>query len=285
MTQSQNDGKILIEILNNADPDPRVHDLALQVSKLDHVEAVILGGSISTGIIDGRSDIDLYVYARQAIEVALRERILKPRAARLELQRDFWEWEDTWIEHDGGKFEIMYRGCGHTEQEVERRLCRCEASVGYSTCVLHTLAHGVVLVDRNGWFKALQQRVLSTNYPDKLLRAVIAKNFPVLGPIISSYEDQIESAFARRDLVSLIHRTAAWLASYFDIVFAVNRQYHPGEKRLLVQAARLPTYPAKMVEDLTLICSTACDLENCVADHLKSARERLATWLKAQGWR
>ena len=68
---------------------------------------------------DQRSDCDLYVYTRQPIKPALREAILSPRAARLELQRDFWEWEDTWIEHDGTKFEIMYRGCGHTEQEVE----------------------------------------------------------------------------------------------------------------------------------------------------------------------
>src|ERR1700751_1478271 len=148
---------------------------------------------------------------------------------------------------------------------------------------LHTLAHGVVLMDRNGWFKALQQRVLSTYYPDGVIRAVIAKNFPTLGPIISSYEDQIESAFVRRDLVSLVHRTAAWLASYFDIVFAANRKYHPGEKRLLIKAAQLPSSPAKMADDLTEACLRACDLENCIADHLKKTRERLATWLAAQG--
>lgn len=251
------------------------------MSKLDHVEALILGGSISTGLLDERSDCDLYAYTRQAIKPELREQILKPRAARLELQREFWEWEDTWIDRNGGKFEIMYRGCEHAEQEVKKRLHHYEASVGYSTCVLHTLAYGVVLVDRNGWFESLQQRVITTNYPDELVRAVIAKNFPVLGPIISSYEDQIESAFARGDLVSLVHRTAAWLASYFDIVFAVNRRYHPGEKRLLAQAACLPSSPDNMVDDLTKACSMACNLEHCVAHHLRQTRNRLAKWLEA----
>lgn len=265
-------------------PDHRIQELASQVSRLDSVEAVILGGSISTGLLDERSDCDLYVYTREAINPELREAILKPRAARLELQRDFWEWEDTWIEPDGSKFEIMYRGCDHAEQEVEKQLSRCEASVGYTTCVLHTLAHGQALVDQNGWFQALQQEVLTRDYPDELVRAVIAKNFPVLGPIISSYEDQIESAFSRRDLVSLIHRTAAWLASYFDIVFAANRQYHPGEKRLLAQAARLPTYPSNMVDDVTKACSVVCDLEHCVAHHLKNTRGKLASWLEAQGF-
>jgi hypothetical protein len=260
-------------------PDLRINELATQLSVLPYVEAVILGGSISTGVVDDRSDCDLYVYARQAIDSVSREAILRPRAARLELQRDFWEWEDTWIEHDGAKFEIMYRGCGHAEKEVERRLFRYEASVGYTTCVLHTLAHGQVLVDRNGWFEALQQHVRGTSYPGELVQAVIAKNFPVLGLIISSYEDQIESAFARQDIVSLIHRTAAWLASYFDIVFAVNRQYHPGEKRLLAQAAHLQSCPANMVSDLTKVCSTASDLQNCVADQLRQTRQRLAAWL------
>jgi hypothetical protein len=263
-------------------PDPRLEELASRLSMLDHVEAVIVGGSISTSLADERSDYDLYVYTRQPVEVTLREAILRPRAARLELHRDFWEWEDTWIERDGTKLEIMYRGCGHAEQEVEKRLYRCEASIGYTTCVLHTLVHGQALADRDGWFKALQQRVFSTSYPDELFRAVVAKNFPVLGPIISSYEDQIQSAFARRDLVSLNHRTAAWLASYFDIVFAGNQQYHPGEKCLLVQAAQLPNSPAKMVDDLTEACLRACDLENCIVDHLRDTRERLATWLVAQ---
>ena len=140
-----------------------------------------------------------------------------------------------------------------------------------------------MLVDRNGWFEALQQRVLGTRYPSELIQAVVAKNFPVLGPIISSYEDQIDSAFARQDIVSLIHRTAAWLASYFDIVFAVNRQYHPGEKRLLAQAARLPTSPANMVDDLTRVCATVSDFQNCVADHLRKTRQSLAAWLATQG--
>jgi hypothetical protein len=111
-------------------PDLKINELASQLSALPYVEAVILGGSISTGMVDDRSDCDLYVYTRQAIDPAAREAILRPRAARLELQRDFWEWEDTWIEHDGTKFEIMYRGCGHAEEEVERRLFRYEASVG-----------------------------------------------------------------------------------------------------------------------------------------------------------
>ncbi len=55
---------------------------------------------------------------------------------------------------------------------------------------------------------------------------------------------QIEKACQRKDLISLNHRVAALLASYFDVIFALNRVLHPGEKRLMEWAqahcARVP---------------------------------------------
>jgi hypothetical protein len=50
----------------------------------------------------------------------------------------------------------------------------------------------------------------------------------------------VARALDRHDLVSVNHRVAAWLASYFDIVFAINRVLHPGEKRLLECGSRVP---------------------------------------------
>ena len=108
-------------------------------------------------------------------------------------------------------------------------------------------------------------------------------NLPVLGGTIHSYEQQIRSAFRRRDRVSLNHRTAAWLASYFDLLFAANRRFNPGEKRLLAQAQALPTTPEWMAADVEAACTGACSLESCVADHLKAMRTRLEYYLQAQG--
>ena len=52
----------------------------------------------------------------------------------------------------------------------------------------------------------------------------------------ASYYEQIEKGVKRNDVVSINHRIAAFLASYFDIIFAVNETFHPGEKRLIQYA-------------------------------------------------
>jgi hypothetical protein len=69
----------------------------------------------------------------------------------------------------------------------------------------------------------------------------------VLRQSSTSYINQIKHAIEHGDIVSINHRLAAFLASYFDILFALNRLTHPGEKRLLEFAeARCTQIPIGM---------------------------------------
>jgi predicted nucleotidyltransferase len=269
-------------VMDEVGTDRRLREIASRFSELQHVEAVVLAGSAALGTSDSHSDYDLYVYARQPVDVAVRDRLLRPRAQRLELHRAFWEDEDAWIEPDNTELEIMYRTCAWIEGELSARLDRCEASLGYTTAICYSMEHSQALWDGSGWFARTQRRLLE-GYPERLARAVVQKNLPVLGAIISSYEQQIQAAFLRHDIVSLNHRVAAWLSSYFDILFAANRQFHPGEKRLLVHVEKLPSAPESMVEDVRTVCATAGSLERCVADHLVVVRRRLEAWLESKG--
>ena len=89
-------------------------------------------------------------------------------------------------------------------------------------------------------------------------QAIIRKNYPVLRDIIPAYLHQIEKALLRRDLVSLNHRLAAFLASYFDILYALNRLPHPGEKRLLAITPTLcPLLPPNFVAQIETILRLA----------------------------
>ena len=50
--------------------------------------------------------------------------------------------------------------------------------------------------------------------------------------ILPSFDMQIKKSENRGDLVSVNHRVTEFLATYFDIIFALNEMTHPGEKRM-----------------------------------------------------
>src|SRR5262249_4743871 len=136
---------------------------------------------------------------------------------------DFWgpgvEWDD---QATGLHVDTIYFTTAWMEDQIDRVLTRYEAWLGYTTAFWHTVRISQGLFDRNDWFASLQRRA-SQDYPEPLVEAIIALNYPVLRDSSSSYMRQLEKAAERHDMVSLNHRTAALLASYFDILFAINR--------------------------------------------------------------
>ncbi len=108
------------------------------------------------------SDYDLYAYTRGVVPVEFRAKLLKPRAARLEPHNTFWEWSDEWVEPDGTIFDLMYRSCDVIEADVEAKLERGVAALGYSTSLCYSVLQATPVFDRRGWFKALQSRLKST---------------------------------------------------------------------------------------------------------------------------
>jgi hypothetical protein len=81
-------------------------------------------------------------------------------------------------------------------------------------------------------------------------------------------------ALDHNDRLSVNHRITALLASYFDILFAINRLFHPGEKRLVAYVlAKCPTHPpgfeTQVYELLSAIAPTGRpDVPGCVNDLL-----------------
>jgi hypothetical protein len=212
--------------------------VAGRYAELPQVEAVALGGSRSGDAADPHSDIDLYVYYREPITMDERRRISLP-SLRAEIGNNFWEPGDEWIDAETGiRVDAMFRHVKWIEERLDGVLKHHWVSVGYSTCFWYNVLNSQVLMDRAGWFTQLK-KTAAQPYPTELKRAIIAKNYPILRRNMSSYVHQIELAVARRDSFSVHHRTTALLASYFDILFAVNEQPHPGEKRLVRLAGEL----------------------------------------------
>ncbi len=136
-----------------------------------------------------------------------------------------------------------------------------------------------------GWFEQRLQ-VARQPYPDPLRKAIVAKNYPILRKNISSYLHQLELAVQRHDLASINHRTAALLASYFDIIFAVNSVPHPGEKRLVEFVKTLcQKYPSNLEEQLqSLLKATSVNSGHSdLLDRANALIDSLDEFLIAEG--
>jgi len=209
-------------------------------AELPQMAAIALSGSQGSQgedptQIDSASDIDLYVYTKTDIPLEARlERMKRSGGARrASMGLNFWGPGDEWFDTETGiEVDMIYFDTRWMEDQIKRVLLDHQPSLGYSTCLWYTLRQSQVYYDPNGWFGGLQE-VCQQPYPESLRQNIIAHNHPVLREIIPSYFFQIEKAVKRGDLVSVNHRLAGLLASYFDIIFALNRQLHPGEKRLV----------------------------------------------------
>ncbi|HML24868.1 MAG TPA: hypothetical protein PKD09_24650 [Aggregatilinea sp.] len=228
--------------------DPQLQALAEALAALPDVIAVARGGSVAAGVADALSDWDLYVISTAPVPVAdrraLAERFAGAEYGRVEVGNPFWGPGDEWaLRESGQSVDLVYWEAAWIEEQLARVLDRHEAWVGYTTCFWYTILHSEPLIDPSGWYARLQDKARQP-YPEALRRAIVANNYPLLRQVRSSFRHQIESALIRQDRVSLNHRTAALLASVFDVIFAANAVPNPGEKRLLDLTIRFcPTLP------------------------------------------
>ena len=256
--------------------------LAALFGELPQVVAVALGGSSASGAADVASDIDLYVYTRADIPLNVRESLVARAggAWRADMGLTYFGPGDEWIDAATGiHVDAVYFDADWMAAQVRRAVVEHAPSLGYSTAFWHTVRASRPLDDRHGWLAALQTEA-AVPYPEALRRAIVAYNHPILRGTLSSFRTQLVKALARGDLVSVNHRLVALLAGYFDILFAVNRVPHPGEKRLVARAEALcPTLPTDMAADVAATLTAAGAAPGELLGHLDRLLDRLDEWL------
>ena len=103
---------------------------------------------------------------------------------------------------------------------------------GYTTSVCFNVFNSTILYDQKSVYSEMVKR-FTMPYPEPLRKNIVTLNRELLDGKMLSYLGQIEKAISRHDMVSINHRITEFIKSYFDILFALNRQFHPGEKRMI----------------------------------------------------
>ena len=193
------------------------------------------------------------------------------------LENQFWEVEDNCTLSDEIDIDIIYRNINDFENNIENVVEKHQASNGYTTCFWHNLKNSKVLYDPHKEFHKIQER-FEVPFPKELKENIISKNFHLLTGNLPSYDKQIIKAFDRGDFVSVNHRIAAFIESYFDIIFAINELTHPGEKRMILYAKEhskiLPKdFEENMNELLNSMGSTLEHVENNLKNIIKNLED------------
>jgi hypothetical protein len=253
---------------------------AEKFSQYPEIDAVGISGSIMAGQGSPTSDIDLYIFCTSIIPVEERRKIARLRGySKANFNLQYWDTGDEWFDKDTGiEVDMMHWDRHWIEEQLTKVIDRHESSIGYTTCFWHTIKQIDILFDRHEWLTTLKQKA-QAEYPEPLRQNIIQKNYPLLHSIIPAFSNQLEKAVKRGDLFSINHRLTEYLASYFDILFAMNRILHPGEKRLIPFAiGNCPLLPEDFESDITaLLVPQSTPDENWLKtlDHFNQAIDRL----------
>lgn len=251
-----------------------VEQLFQELAALPQVEAIALGGSRAGSHFDAKSDYDVYLYCTAPVPEEARREILSRYCSRMEIDNHFWEQEDNCTLNNGVDIDILYRDLDGFAAGIAAVVERFESHNGYTTCMWHNLKTCRILYDEKGRLTAAQKR-FDVPYPAQLRQSILERNRKLLHGTLPAYDAQIRKAAGRGDLVSVNHRVAAFLESYFDILFALNGQTHPGEKRLVsLCKAQCPLLPENFEENLNaLFRDMFSDPEKLRADLAEIIRE------------
>ena len=253
--------------MNNQDI---LNSIVADFSALNEVQSIVLGGSSAVKCDDNNSDFDIYIYCLKMPDLVLRRQIAIKYSENPEINNTYFELFVTFVITETGKpVDIMYRIFDDIERSIDNTWLYHNSSMGYTTCFVDNINKSEILYDKEGRFKKLQDKT-NTPYPKRLSENIIKKNFAYLKDSMFSYFDQLDSAIKRDDFISVNHRTAAFLASYFDVIFAKNKILHPGEKRLVDFALKnCKILPENFAKDVNLLAA------GCIEIKLKTAERMI----------
>jgi predicted nucleotidyltransferase len=203
-------------------------------------EEVVLTGSVSRGVADDVSDIEMLIVTRD--EPDLEECFSLAAAAGLS---DLGTWGQQGVPtkrvsgyRDGAPLELVWWSRAHAETAVDAIF------EGDSSTTADALAHGVAL-RTSGLLERWQERL--RDYPETLARARIEDAALTWGGFAAA---GLLTIVRPGERLALLERMVDDASRVVRIVFALNRVWQPTTKRLADRVAELPRKPERLAERL-----------------------------------
>jgi predicted nucleotidyltransferase len=201
-------------------------------------EEVVLTGSVSRGVADDISDIEMLIVIQGELE--LEDCFSLAAACGL---TDLGTWGQQGVPtkrvsgyRDGVPVELIWWSRAHAESAIDAIFA------GDLSTTADAIAHGVAL-RTSGLLAQWQERL--RHYPDELARARIEDAALTWGGFAPA---GLLTLLRPGERLALVERMVDDASRVARIVFALNRVWQPTLKRLADRAATLPHKPERLVE-------------------------------------
>lgn len=247
------------------------------IADLPGIAAIAQGGSTAAGLADEDSDFDVYMYYHQPLAASAdRAARLRPLAdeGTLEVGIPTFGLEDH-LHVQQKLIELVYLDLDRLSAEAKQAYGQGLSSEGYTTALLYILVRSPVLHDATGEVTALRAQ-LQAGYPEPT-RTRLLREHP---EVLRYYLELLRISQRRDDRLFVQHMRYSIQTIFFNLLFALNRLYHPGGKRLLMHAQRCAVQPADLAERWNDISRLPAD-DGALADRLEELLKDLFRLIEA----
>jgi hypothetical protein len=200
------------------------------------VEAVVLGETAESGVLDPYFAIALDVYHRGELPAGTERRVRFGSPAVFETVPEQPSLQDRFLLSEL-PVRVRYQEAGRFEELLERIESRQWVFHDSSPGLFHRLAQGQALYVRSPWLEECRRRMLSL--PDHYWGVVLEGSQRAFSYALTD----LKASALRDDGLFFIIALARFVRALVSFLFALNRRFEPGLRQLSGQLARLERIP------------------------------------------
>ena len=230
---------------------------------------IALAGAHAKGCADSKSDLDFYMIIKNPAPFLKRLNTIRKAADNITSVYMSKSFDEAPY---GGSIDFRYQGIPiettvHTVERLSQRVEECldgkfevipqawTSNGYYSFIYLSELAFVKPLYDPEGILARYQEK--AKRYPEKLRKSIIKHFWGRANTWLDNFH--YDSAIQRSDILFTAPIVLHTVLDMIQVIFAINRVYFQGDKKLEEALARMEYCPRRLLEHLEFLLSASAD--------------------------